>query len=1261
MRQGFMSFRFLLGILLVITGVCTTILFRGNSAKAAMQEKVWQEVATKIGEQSGPPISEQASGQTKVFRLNSDVLQQVLIHAPREEVGVENYARQLSESQAALELPMPDGQLARFRIVESQLLEAPLGDQYPDIKSYRGQGIDDPAATMRASWSSLGFHALVLSEGKAVTVLPVNGASAMYASSDGQGLADKVRCDVDESKIIYRQANGPQIPSAAVGNTLRTFRMAIATTSEYSAQFGNSNVGQTIASINVWLNAANAIYERELSVRLNLIGNNSQVVYTAEPDPFSNGDPSSMLAQVRTTLRDQIGSANYDLGHVFGTGGAGLAYIGVVCSPGADGNGPFKGGGVSLMGGAAGNSTYVGLWTHEVGHQFGADHSYNGTAGFCSSIGGRNAASAYESGAGITLMSYAGVCDTDNLSLDRDLRFHAKSFDAITTYMANAGTCAQTSATGNNVPTINGGTDFTIPKNTPFTLTATGGDADAGDVPNLRYIWEQYDAGSTNYANPPYEDSNDTSASTRPIFRPYSPVVSPSRTFPSLTYILNNANNPPDFNGSGYRIAEKLPQIGRTLNFRVTVRDQRGGVNFDEVQLQVAGNAGPFVVTTPESPVTWTGGTNQTVTWNVSGTNASPVNCANVKISLSTDGGNTFPIVVTPSTPNDGSEVIIVPAGFSSSTARIKVEAVGNVFFDISGVNFTLQPGSCTYSINPTFQNVSGAGGTGTTTVTAPGGCAWTATSNVGWVTITSGASGNGNGSVGFTVAANPGVARNGTLTIAGQTFTVTQSSSCPGISVNPSTLSNGTVGTAYPATTITATGGVAPYTFSFTGALPPGLTLSTAGSLSGTPTAAGVYSFTVQAMDINGCTGTRSYSVTISPIGLQFYPLPKPIRLLDTRAGQTGCDTPGTPIVGGTDRTQLARRTCDGVTIPANAMAITGNITPIPNATGFMTLYPSNADRPMVANANFSAGKIVNNVYTVGLGPDGSFKIYASTTTDVVVDVSGYFAPPGTGGLYFHPLPSPIRLLETRQGQSGCDNPGAPLAAASTRTQPGRVTCTGVTIPNAAQALVGNATVVLPAAQGFITLFPSDAAQPMVASGNYTASSVVNTPFTVGLGADGAFKIFTTQTTDMVIDVLGYYSTEASDVNGPGNLFYSLGTPIRLLDSRVGASACYSPDAPFAGGVEYVQQAGGLCSGQTIPSNAAAVLGNVTAVNPPAGFLTLWPSNIARPFTATSNFAAGQTANRHFIVGLGPDNAFKLYVSATTELVIDLSGYFAP
>lgn len=397
------------------------------------------------------------------------------------------------------------------------------------------------------------------------------------------------------------------------------------------------------------------------------------------------------------------------------------------------------------------------------------------------------------------------------------------------------------------------------------------------------------------------------------------------------------------------------------------------------------------------------------------------------------------------------------------------------------------------------------------------------------------------------------------------------------------------------------------------------------------------------------------------STTGLMFYPLPQPIRLLDTRTGQTGCDSPGAPIVGGVDRTQLARRTCGGVTIPAGALAITGNVTPVPTSQGFVTLYPSDAALPLAANSNFVANQIVNNVFTVGLGADGAFKIHVSTTTDVVIDVSGYYAPPGMGGLYFHPLPTPVRLLETRQGQPGCDTPGAPLSGASTRSEQGRVTCGSVTIPAAALALVGNATVVRPAAQGFLTLFPSNVARPLVSSGNYAGNDIINTPLTVGLGTDGAFNIFVTQTTDIVVDVLGYYSPDATDANGNGLLFYPLGAPVRLLDSRSGATACFTPGAPLTGGVEYAQQARGMCAGQTVAANALAVVGNVTTVNPVGGFLTLWPGNVTRPLVATSNFTAGQTANRHFTVGLGTDGTFRIYAAANTDLVIDLSGYFAP
>ncbi len=475
----------------------------------------------------------------------------------------------------------------------------------------------------------------------------------------------------------------------------------------------------------------------------------------------------------------------------------------------------------------------------------------------------------------------------------------------------------------------------------------------------------------------------------------------------------------------------------------------------------------------------------------------------------------------------------------------------------------------------------------------------------------------------------------------------------------------NGFVGAAYTQT-LTATGGTAPHTFAVTtGALPNGLTLATSGALSGTPTVQAAFGFTVTATDNTGCTGARAYIVIVSGNGLQFYPLAAPVRLLDTRPGVSpnACSQPNAPIAGGTSRTQVGRNFCS---IPANAVALTGNITTVNSGGGFLTLYPSDAAQPTVANTNYNANEIINNVFTVGLGnADGAFKIFALSTTDVVVDVTGYYAPPtatNPGGLFFHPLPAPVRLLETRAGFTGCVTPGTPLAGNAESTQQASSACTG--IPATARAIDGNATTVGPQGGGFLTIFPADAARPLVASSNFNSGQVVNGPFAVGLAANGQFKIFTTSTTDLVVDVLDYYSAEVSDTNGAGLLLTPLAHPVRLLETRPGLPVgCFKPGAPLPGGAETTQTARGLCDGITIPTNALGVVGNATVVQPvSAGFLTLWPSMAARPLVATSNYNPGDVGNRHFIVGLGQaDGAFKMFSSATSHLVIDLSGYFAP
>lgn len=408
----------------------------------------------------------------------------------------------------------------------------------------------------------------------------------------------------------------------------------------------------------------------------------------------------------------------------------------------------------------------------------------------------------------------------------------------------------------------------------------------------------------------------------------------------------------------------------------------------------------------------------------------------------------------------------------------------------------------------------------------------------------------------------------------------------------------------------------------------------------------------------------SNAATLTVIPntvAGLMFYPLPHPIRLLETRSGFTGCDSPGMPIPGNTARIQLARRMCDGVTIPSEALAIAGNITTVQSDGGYLTLYPSDVAQPVVANSNYTPNEVLNNVFTVGLGSDGAFKIFVTSNTHVVVDVTGYYAPPGTGGLYFHPLPNPVRLLDTRTGAQACYMPGTPLTGGQEATQTGRVLC-GATVPSTASAIVGNATVVN-SGGGFLTLFPADVTRPVVSNSNYLAGQVMNAPFAVGLSAAGDFKIYPQFTTDLVVDVLGYYSPDATDLNGPGLLFTPLAKPVRLLETRSGYNGCFTPGVPISGGAEISQLAQGNCDGVNIPNTAKAIVGNATVVNATgtgSNFLTFWPSNAARPLAATSNFVPGQIHNRHFTVGLGSDGAFKIFAQFTTDLVIDMSGYFA-
>ncbi|MGH7486163.1 MAG: reprolysin-like metallopeptidase, partial [bacterium] len=438
-------------------------------------------------------------------------------------------------SPLVINLPYPDGTNRRFRVEESPILEPALAAKFPEIRTFVGQGIDDPTATARLSLTTLGFHAMVLSAPGTVFIDPYRRWDARYVLSyfkaDARRAAGPAfHCDVKDSaenkESEPKVLPGP-VTAAASGTQLRTYRLALAATGEYSTAVCAPNPAAIACAMNamaVSMNRVDGIYEREVAIRMVLIANDNLIVYTdGTTDPYTNNDGGTMLGQNQTNINSVIGLANYDIGHVFSTGGGGVANLRVPCTSG-------KAHGVTGNPSPIGDGFDVDYVAHEMGHQFGGNHSFNGTTLNCGS-GNRNAATAYEPGSGTTIMAYAGICGAEDLQPHSDDTFHTKNFDEIVAFSTGAGSsCAVVTATGNTPPIANAGAAFTIPKQTPFTLTGSATDADADA---LTYMWEEFDLGT---AAPP----NDDVAAVRPIFRSFVPLTNPSRTFPRLSDILNN-------------------------------------------------------------------------------------------------------------------------------------------------------------------------------------------------------------------------------------------------------------------------------------------------------------------------------------------------------------------------------------------------------------------------------------------------------------------------------------------------------------------------------------------------------------------------------------------------------------------------------------------------------------------------------------------------------------------------------------------------
>ena len=667
MKQNYLKCKVIIPILFIFIGLSAqnnTELWRSSKSEEPLsKDKIYRNTIPR---------------EFKLFTLNSENLNTLLADVPE---------RFTMKSNTIIEFPTKNGVIQKFRVYEASILAPSLQSQHPSIRSFTAQGIDDPSAVARFSYSNVGLNVMISSANYgSIYIDPYTKDLNQYISYSKRSLPADSRsfeCLLQtsvENKIELATKN-------ADDGLLRSYRLALACTGEY-AQYHLNNQGipsnasdeekkaAVLAAMNTAMTRVNGIYENEIAVTMTIVANNTDIIFlNAASDPYTNNNGGTMLGQNQSTIDATIGSANYDIGHVFSTGGGGIAGLGVVCS---NNN---KARGVTGLSSPIGDGFYVDYVSHEMGHQFRANHTQNNNCN-------RNNSTAMEPGSASTIMGYAGICSPNVQNVSDDY-FHAISVQEIWNFISNLGgaTCPVEIVTGNLPPTADAGPDYTIPKSTPFVLmgTATDPDSESG----LSHNWEQMNQqiGSM----PP----SNTSV-FGPMFRSDDALPSPNRYMPKLATVLS---------GQTQSTWEVVPSVSRTMKFRYSVRDnEAGGASSasDDMTVTVDGDSGPFLVTSQDTPTTWTPQSSETITWEVAGTESAPVNSPNVDILFSTDGGQNFDVIIAEDIPNNGSADILAP-NLNTTTGRLMIISSNNIFYDINGGIITVEGA---LSINEsTFEN----------------------------------------------------------------------------------------------------------------------------------------------------------------------------------------------------------------------------------------------------------------------------------------------------------------------------------------------------------------------------------------------------------------------------------------------------------------------------------------------------------------------------------------------------------------------------
>ena len=587
----------------------------------------------------------------------------------------------LKSSEVTVLLPLPDGRSAEFKMVEYFIV--PEGSK-TDIKTYYGEQVGDPSVTCRVTLSKEKLMASIIENGQTIIVERATGSLLsneyqVYVSANYEHEC-KVHAQIDKKGKISGEKG---ILNYSYGATLKTYRMALVITSEFYSASGNSDplVNNEIVAI---VNNLNGIYEKEVAVRFTLVSPNNPV--STNFFYKHTGVTSTLIGDlfnIQNEVYLRFGSSNLDIGHCLHSSGGGVAYLNGICNSGLK---------AAALSGSTTSSSVL-LFAHEVGHQFNANHTFNGNGSGNCGPSNREDATALEPGSGNTIMSYAGICSPSSYNLvgGKVPYLHTKSLEEMSIYITSGGgsSCGTASLTGNIAPVVSAGSAYSIPKGTPFKLIGSGSDVNSDA---LTYTWEQFNVAAVSDTGKLGHKTNSLGGNavdspTAPLFRSVQ-SGSPIRYFPALTYVLNNTNNPTD------NVGEDLPNVSRVMTFRLTGRDNRtggGGAHCDAVAITVDATKGPLSVTSPNTAVSLASGVAHTITWAVNSTNALS---ANVKILLSIDGGGSFPYILNASTPNDGSQSVNIPANVpASTTARIIIASNNSStaeFFDASDVNFTI-------------------------------------------------------------------------------------------------------------------------------------------------------------------------------------------------------------------------------------------------------------------------------------------------------------------------------------------------------------------------------------------------------------------------------------------------------------------------------------------------------------------------------------------------------------------------------------------